>query len=184
MRKNRWIIVLVLVGLVALTMVEGIINPRIEAKQQAYTAEQQNPLTHDFAALQKYRSAYMGDFSNLSHLNQGLPLAEYLNGYQLYPDTFTAEVKYNLRSDELQEEELKRMLVYNATANFVLIDNLEHIVYQLEDTRYSLDREAAKQWAGLELGALQMPDDWDSYVREQLVSPEQVEVAFSQIIDN
>ncbi|WP_458127165.1 DUF4825 domain-containing protein [Paenibacillus sp. Z3-2] len=165
-------------------IVEGFVNPKIEAQQAQYEAEQQNPLTHDFAALAKYRSPYMGDFSNLSHLNQALPLRERLNGYQLYPEKFTAQVNYSMNTHEMNTQELDRILIYNAVANFVMIDNLEQVVYQFENTTHTLSRQAARQWAGTELKKLQKTDLWNSTVRDRLVESEQVKDAFSQIVDN
>ncbi|SDL17958.1 protein of unknown function [Paenibacillus sp. OK060] len=182
--KNKWIIALVMLGIFGVIVVEGVVNPRIEAKQSQYEAEQQDPLTHDFAALVKYRSAYMGDFSNLSHLNQALPLNGQLNGYQLVPETFTAQINYRMNTSEMKPEELERILVYNAAANFVWIDNLEHVLYSFEDVQYTLSREAAQQWAGTELKTLQEPEEWDTLVRKKLVEPAQVNEAFSQIVDN
>ncbi|MEC0106413.1 DUF4825 domain-containing protein [Paenibacillus taichungensis] len=182
--KNKWIIALVMLGIFGVIVVEGVVNPRIEAKQSQYDAEQQDPLVHDFAALAKYRSAYMGDFSNLSHLNQALPLNGQLNGYQLVPETFTAQINYRMNTSEMKPEELERILVYNAAANFVWIDNLEHVLYSFEDVQYTLSREAAQQWAGTELKTLQEPGEWDLTVRQKLVEPMQVKAAFSQIVDN
>ncbi|WP_181150796.1 DUF4825 domain-containing protein [Paenibacillus sp. PCH8] len=173
-----------MLGIIGLVIVEGFVNPKIEAKQDQYEAEQQNPLTHDFTVLAKYRSPYMGDHSNLSHLNQALPLREKLNGYQLYPETFTAQVNYSLDTREMDAEELKRILVYNAVANFVMIDNLEQVVYQFENTSHTLSRQAARQWTTTELTNLQKLDLWNSTVRDRLVEPEQVNEAFSQIVDN
>ncbi|WP_145320969.1 DUF4825 domain-containing protein [Paenibacillus xylanexedens] len=182
--RNIWIITLVVLGIIGLVIVEGFVNPKIEAKQARYEEEQKNPLTHDFAALAKYRSPYMGDNSNLSHLNQALPLRERLNGYQLYPETFTVQVNYSLDTREMDAEELERILVYNAVANFVMIDNLEQIVYQFENTSHTLRRESAQQWTGTELKELQNTELWNSIVREKLVEPAQVKEAFSQIVDN
>ncbi|MBM6386269.1 MAG: DUF4825 domain-containing protein [Paenibacillus sp.] len=182
--KNKWIIALVAIGIIGFIIVEGVVNPKLEAEQAEYESDQQHPMTHDFAALQKFHSPYMGDFSNLSHLNQALPLHDQLNGYQLYPETFTAQVNYSLDTSEMDTEDLEQILVYNATANFVLIDNLEQVVYQFEDTSHALSREAAQQWAGTELKVLQDPVQWDSVVRSKLEKPAKVQEAFSQIVDN
>lgn len=84
----------------------------------------------------------------------------------------------------MDTEELERILVYNAIANFVMIDNLEQVVYQLENTSYTLHRESAQQWAGTELKKLQNLELWNSIVREKLVETAQVKAAFSQIVDN
>ncbi|WP_342554475.1 DUF4825 domain-containing protein [Paenibacillus sp. FSL R7-0652] len=182
--KNLLIISLFMIGLISLVVVEGFINPKLAADQKRYETEQKSPLTHDFTALAKYRNAYMGNFSNLSHLNQSLPLHEQLDGYQLFPETFTAQINYSLNTDEMNSVELERILVYNAVANFVLIDNLERIVYQFKDKQIELDRNRAQQWAGTELGALQKPERWDADVQKKLVEPAQVQAAFSQIVDN
>nr|WP_154984572.1 DUF4825 domain-containing protein [Paenibacillus xylanexedens] len=182
--KNRWIVFLFIIGLLGLVVVEGFVNPKIAADQSRYEAEQNSPLTHDFTALAKYQNAYMGNFSNLSHLNQNLPLHEQLDGYQLFPETLTAQINYSLNTDEMDAVQLDRILVYNALANFVLIDNLEQVVYQFKDTRVVFDRKLAQQWAGTELKALQKPERWDSIVREKLVQPADVRALFSQIVDN
>ncbi|MEO2205298.1 DUF4825 domain-containing protein [Paenibacillus pabuli] len=182
--KNKWIIALVGIGIIGFIIVEGMVNPKLEAKHAQYEAEQQHPMTHDFTALQKYHSPYMGDFSNLSHLNQALPLHDQLNGYQLYPETFTAQVNYSMDTREIDAEDLEQILVYNATANFVLIDNLEQVVYQFEDTSHALSRGAAQRWVGKELKALRDPDQWDSVIRSKLEEPAKVKEAFSQIVDN
>ena len=168
---------------VGLVVVEGFINPKIAAEQRRYEAEQNSPLTHDFTALAQYQNAYMGNFSNLSHLNQTLPLHELLDGYQLFPETFTAQINYSLNTAEMDSVQLHRTLVYNALANFVLIDNLEQVVYQFKDTRVVLERKLAQQWAGTELNTLQNPERWDSIVRQKLVEPAEVQASFSQIVD-
>lgn len=182
--KNLWIVSLFIIGLLGLVVVEGFINPKIAADQRRYEDEQNSPLTHDFTALAKYQNAYMGNFSNLSHLNQNLPLHEQLDGYQLFPETLTAQINYSLNTDEMDAVQLDRILVYNALANFVLIDNLEQVVYQFKDTRVVFDRKLAQRWAGTELKALQKPERWDSIVREKLVEPADVRAVFSQIVDN
>lgn len=127
--KNLWLVCLCMIGLMGLVVVKGVINPKLAADQRRYEAEQNSPLTHDFTAVTKYQNAYMGNFSNLSHLNQNLPLHEQLDGYQLFPETLTAQINYSLNTNEMDAVQLDRILVYNALANFVLIDNLEQIVY-------------------------------------------------------
>jgi hypothetical protein len=74
--------------------------------------------------------------------------------------------------------------VYNALANFVLIDNLEQVFYQLKDTRVVFERKLAQERVGTELKALQKPERWNSVVREKLVEPAGVQALFSQIVDN
>ncbi|WP_434752686.1 DUF4825 domain-containing protein [Paenibacillus amylolyticus] len=182
--KNLWIVSLFIIGLLSLVVVEGFINPKIAADQRRYEAEQNSPLTHDFTALAQYRNAYMGNFSNLSHLNQKLPLHERLDGYQLFPETFTAQINYSLNTDEMDEVQFERILVYNALANFVLIDNLEQVVYQFKDTQIVFERKLAQRWAGTELKTLQKAERWDSVVRQKLVEPAEVRASFSHIVDN
>ncbi|MCM3134135.1 DUF4825 domain-containing protein [Paenibacillus polysaccharolyticus] len=183
-RKNGWIVSLFIIGLLSLVVVEGFINPKIAADQRQYEAGQNSPLTHDFTALAQYENAYMGNFSNLSHLNQSLPLHKQLDGYQLFPETLTAQINYSLNTDKMDAVQLDRILVYNALANFVLIDNLEQIVYQFKDTQVVFERKLAEQWAGTELRTLQNSERWDSIVRQKLVEPAEVRAVFSQIVDN
>ena len=76
-----------------------------------------------------YRSPYMGDNSNIINLFNSLPNAEkFGKQFELFPDTHSVKVYYTPHA-ELSHDDRMAMMLYNATAAFALIDNLEEITF-------------------------------------------------------
>jgi len=166
--KNILIVVLLAVGFCGLALVEGYIKPRQKSQEEQYMKAQQDPLTHDFSRLLKFKSPYMGDASNLGNLNRNLPLADVRRTLELSPDDLTAEIFYQVRPADIEKGLFHRALVYNATANFVLIDNLELLIFDFDQSSYAIYREAVEDWYGLELSSLQVEARWTEKVQEPL----------------
>lgn len=165
---NIVIIALLALGLCGLALMEGYIKPGIRKKEKQYLAEQGDPLTHDFSRILKYRSRYMGDVSNLANLNGALPLSDIPRTYQLYPETLEAEINYRDTSAAVTADLFERALIYNATANFVLIDNLETLTLKFAEGSYSITRHAVKSWHGIAPAALQDGALWAEKVQQPL----------------
>ncbi|WP_341418548.1 DUF4825 domain-containing protein [Paenibacillus filicis] len=169
MRSRSWLIFALFVLGILLTMaVKGVILPRMELNAQQYKVEQQNPLTHDPAILQKYRSKYMGDFSNLSNLFNALPLSRTGMTFQLNSEALTAEILYKGNTEVLGAEQVERSLLYNATAAFALIDNLEGLTFSFENKSYQVKRSAMKLWYGTGLSGLLEEEMWRTKVQHRL----------------
>ena len=167
-KRNILIVALLILGLGALALVEGYIKPEMRRKEELYLAEQGEPLTHDFGRLLEFKSHYMGDAPNLFHLNACLPLGEIQRWYELYPETLTAEISYQASPAAVEAELFNRALVYNATANFVLIDNLEALILNFEGASYTISRSAVESWYGVDLTSLQDADRWAEKVQRPL----------------
>lgn len=167
-KRNILIIALLVIGLGALVLVEGYVRPELKRREQRYLAEQRDPLTHDFDRLLKFKSPYMGDASNLANLNAGLPLNEIPRTFQLYPETLTAEINYQDSPAGVDKALFYRALVYNATANFALIDNLENLALNFREQSYAVNRFAVENWYGVDLAFLQNGDKWAEKVRRPL----------------
>lgn len=104
--------------------------------------------THDFKKVLAYENEYMGNNSNITNLFNNLPLSKYRKVVELDPDTFTFIVNYNMSGDE-------NSVIYNTTAAFVLINNLEVIDLRFLDQSYVVTRKNVEQWFG---------DDFDSLI--------------------
>jgi hypothetical protein len=167
-RRNILIIALLLLGLGTLALVEGYLKPELRKEKEQYLAGQKDPLTHDFGRLLRFKSPYMGDASNLSNLNADLPLGEIPRMFQLDPDNLTAEITYQGSIDSLETDLFERALVYNATANFVLIGNLETLHLNFENGSYSITRRAVEGWYGTGLDSLQEESRWREKVQRPL----------------
>lgn len=167
-RANFWIVLLLLIGLAGYVTVEGYVLPKQQQKEAEYQEAQADPVTHDFTQLLPYKGKYMGNASTVSNLNYRLPLNEFIAGYQLYPDELTAEIKFQARSLEIDQELLPVALMYNSIANFVLIDNLEVLHFTFDNTKYIIAREKVEKWLGIQLETLQEPEEWEQHVRSKV----------------
>lgn len=174
-KRNILIIALLVIGLGALALVEGYIKPDLKRREEQYLAEQGEPLTHDFSRLLEFKSRYMGDASNLANLNAALPLCKIPRTLQLYPESFTAEIKYQASPSGSEDGLFRRALIYNATANFVLIDNLEALILNFEGDSYTISRNAVESWYGVKLASLQEGEIWAEKVRRPLSNRDYVD---------
>ncbi len=139
-RKNKLMIGLMAIGLVMYAIVNFIIIPHNNAKQEKYLSEQLNPITHDINYILKYKNKYMGNASNIANLYHHLPLADINKDFELLPDELMLIVNYKDTVSNIGDEKVKSCLIYNATASFALIDNLDNITYHFTGTTYSVSR--------------------------------------------
>ncbi len=171
MSKKNWLIVaLLLIGVVGIAALEGFIKPKADEQAVQYEAEQNDPLTHDIRNSLSFASPYMGDAGNLINLNASLPMRDIERTFQLYPEELTAEIRFQARAGDLQEEKLKQLLVYNSTANFAMIDNLEKLIFAFEDQTFTIRRDEVESWYGnqVTLASLRDARTWEKEVQSRL----------------
>ncbi|WP_411748053.1 DUF4825 domain-containing protein [Psychrobacillus psychrotolerans] len=118
--------------------------------------------THNFNKVLAYENDYMGNNSNITNLFNKLPLSNYKYSVELEPDTFTAAINYNTSSDE-------KAVIYNTTAAFVLIKNLEVIDMRFSDQSYVMTRENVEQWFGDDFERLIDPSIFKDKVQNALM---------------
>jgi hypothetical protein len=138
--RNVIIIFLVIMGIIGFSVIELSIKPAREKSLAEYAEKQKSPLTHDYTSIAMYKNKYMGDHSNLINLNRSLPLSEVPNTFESYPKTFTWHINFKENAAAIQEEKLKLSLLYNSTANFALVDNLQVLVFNFQDKSYTAKR--------------------------------------------
>lgn len=168
MKKNVLILSLIIIGVIGISAIEFFIKPELDSQEQQYQVEQKNPLTHDFNSVLKYKHKYMGNASNFINLNNHLPLQQIGRTYQFYPDELTAEINYEKATATIDETNLKQSLLYNATANFVLIDNLQTLKFIFTDHSYTLTRAGVQQWYPVPLTDMQDVETWKQQVQAKL----------------
>ena len=135
---------------IALALLLGVVyvlsNNQKQVEQE--DVEQLSVETHNFKKVLAYENQYMGNNSNITNLFNKLPLSNHRDLVELKPDTFTFVVNYNTSGDE-------KTVIYNATAAFVLIKNLELVDMRFSDQSYVITRENVEQWFG---------DDFDKLI--------------------
>lgn len=128
---------------------------------------QQDPSTHVFENVTKYESDYMGDTSNLGNLLNELPLNQYKDGIALDSDDLKLSVDYDVKATEI-EEQVKQSVIYNSTATFALIENLQQMDIQFKDETYKVSRDRVEQWFGTTLVDFKDPEIFQEKVQSQL----------------
>jgi hypothetical protein len=182
--RNKLIICLAIMGIVLFGLVQGIVIPRNKQKKIEYVAQQQNPTTHDLDSILKYKTKYMGDASNIINLFSTLPLIEGETSFELFPERLTAQLDYKNAIADINENMVEKTLIYNSTAAFALVDNLEEINYNFTDGEYKVLRSDVEKWYDTGLSGLLINKEWESKVQDKLESIEYVNNCASAVLKN
>ena len=116
-----------------------------DKKQYTINTVPTSPFNMDkssFEQLQHYKSQYIGNNSNTSHLLNALPLSEYGYVFEIDSKGCGLIVDYHC-TDWYNNENLyiNKALAYNSVSLFKLIDNLEYITFNFSGSSYTITRE-------------------------------------------
>lgn len=128
---------------------------------------QQDPKTHTFENVIKYESMYMGDASNINNLLNDLPLNEYKESIELDAEDLTLFVDYEVDAMEI-EEKIQQSVIYNSTAAFALVENLEKMDMKFKNETFTISRDRVEKWFGMTLVDFKDPEVFQEKVQEQL----------------
>jgi hypothetical protein len=128
---------------------------------------QQDPLTHDFEKVTSFENPFMGDASNMGGLFSALPLNNYRGPLEMDAEQFSLIVEYNFGAD-VSTEMVKQAVVYNTTAAFTLIGNLQEIKLLFDDESYIVTRENVEKWFGTTLVDFKDPKIFKEKVQKNL----------------
>ncbi|WP_313892821.1 DUF4825 domain-containing protein [Psychrobacillus sp.] len=164
MQKTIWLAV----G-AALVLLLGVFyvlrNNQVKSEEDKET--QLSTATHRFEKVLAYENDYMGYASNTNNLFNNLPLADKKEGIELNSDESILIVNYKTVSDE----EVEKAVIYNATAAFVLIKNLQEIDMRFSNHSYAVTRENVEHWFGGNFAELIEPSFFKEAVQDQLLKP-------------
>ena len=142
---------------------------------------QQDPTTHQFEKVQQYEQKYMGDASNIGQLFEALPLGNYKGTFEMEPEDFFLNMNY-LSTSEIPKEKIKQAVLYNTTATFVLINNLEEIEMSFDDESYVVRKENVVEWFGEPITELKNPQAFMEKIQDQLLI-EDIDTWFAKYIE-
>jgi hypothetical protein len=178
-KLGKWIFILFGAGLILSGIVRFVIIPKQEAAAEQYENEQKHPLTHDLDYIIGYKNDYMGNASNTTQLFYHLPLGDTAKEVELNPDELEVIVHYGNSVKNIGTAKVQQSLVYDSTAAFALIANLEKITYHFRDETFSIERKAfEKLYGGLET-FIENKDIWNQKVRDPLADKRVVKERFS-----
>lgn len=167
-------------GILEMAAIEGYVKPEINRRHKKYALDQLDPITNDYKNIIKFKNKYMGNASNIINLNWNLPFSDIPMTFELFPDKFTLEINYKKNSQDIDSAKLEKALIYNSTANFMLIDNLKAIKFNFEEKSYTVKRDTVENWFGIKPEALQNEKLWNEKVQNRLKDESYVDKIFSQ----
>ena len=180
MNKLRtWILILFGAGLLLFGIVQFFIIPKQDAAKEQYEKEQQHPLTHDLDYILRWKNDYMGNASNTSQLFLHLPLSKEVKDFELNSDELEAIIHYGSTVENIGAEKVQKSLIYNSTAAFALLGNLEKVTYRFHDQAFSIDRKTVEEHYGELEELLKDKDKWNKEVRDPLANISYVRKRFS-----
>jgi len=166
--KNRVIIALLIIGTLLFSVVQFVVVPHNNAKEQEYLAAQVEPTTHDLSRILPYKNRYIGNSSNTINLFYNLPLAEHGVKFQIFSQTLALEIDYQVSAQKIGGEKVHKALIYNSVAAFSLIDNLKKITYVFSDTSYEVTRTNIESVFGKNPSSLLAKEKWKTAVQHEL----------------
>ncbi|WP_208560387.1 DUF4825 domain-containing protein [Marinilactibacillus kalidii] len=187
--KDYFSIGLFLIGLIVFIGIQLIFLPNRYEAEERYAQEQMNPLTQDFNYINEYESEYMGDNSNTINLFRNLPMTQNDMTFQLYPEELKIEVHYPTTLNEAaqleigydeNEKDSYRALLYNATAGFALIKNVEQLTFIFEDKIIDFERSDIETLY-TDLDWLIDENTWISEVQQPLENDQYVEDSLKKV---
>lgn len=179
-RRNRIIVLLLTIGIVGFGIVIGIKGQM--TRQRRYQAAQMNPLTNDAARLVPFKNAYVGDAANDYNLSTQLPLGAVPHTIAIDPAQRSLEIRYQQSVGTLGIQTLESSLVYNATANFALIGNLNSLTFVFPGTSFHTTRVKLQSWYG-GVPTLSSRSSWNRKVQQKLSHPRYVRGVFAKLFD-
>lgn len=178
--RDRLIIGLLAVGVIFFAAIQFVIIPHNNANEKAYAAAQQEPATHDLSSILPYKSRYMGDASNDANLFYHLPLCNIGMSFGVDSTNYRLEVDYKETVENIGEEKVQSALLYNSTAAFALISNLNAIEYNFTGASYEVKRtDIEALYSGF--GTVLQKSNWKTSVQDKMNDVAYVNETFQKV---
>ncbi|MCM3760952.1 DUF4825 domain-containing protein [Alkalihalobacillus oceani] len=173
--RHRLIMMISVIGVIGFFIVQTMVLPSIAEKEEAYQAAQNEAMSHDIEQSRRYQHNYMGDAGNLTQLFRSLPLREVPMSFELDSERYRVQVNFEGNVDELDRRKREQAFIYNATAAFALIGNLQEIDFHFNDRSFGVEREAVEEWYEQPLPSLIEDGSWERMVRQPLADADYLE---------
>ncbi|WP_141432077.1 DUF4825 domain-containing protein [Bacillus sp. 03113] len=182
-KQGKLIVSLLAAGLVASIVVQFIIIPKQNATAEQYVIDQRRPQTHNLENIIPFKHPYMGNASNMINLFNHLPTNEIEKDFELHSDTFTIKVNYHRPISEIGIRLVNQSTIYNSTAAFALIGNLEKIEYSFLDESFTVKRENVENLYKDFDQLIKSNEVWDQQVRNPLKDEGYTEKCLKSILN-
>ena len=101
------------------------------------------------------QGTYIGDNSNVRDIVQQLPHGDHLKKMELSTKEkpYQLTLRYGGYTDGQVEQKSNRTAIYNATALFTLIPNVDQVNMTIEDASYHFTKQQLRDWYGKDFTA-------------------------------
>ncbi|AOT00489.1 hypothetical protein ESP131_09575 [Exiguobacterium sp. U13-1] len=103
----------------------------------------------------KQQGTYLGDNSNVRDIVQQLPHGDQLKKIELSTKDkpYQLTLRYAGYEEGQVEQKSNHTAIYNATALFTLIPNVDHVNMTIEDASYHFTKQQLRDWYGKDFTA-------------------------------
>lgn len=186
--RNKWIIGLFVVCVALFIWIQFIEIPK-QTQQQAEQEEmerlqQLDPDIHDFSKVLKYENLYMGNASNISSLFNALPMSEFRDTFAMDSEKFIISLNYIKQTDDISK--LEKSIIYDSTAAFALIGNLEVIKYKFSNKTIEVTRDRVNLWLDDDVSTFKNKEKFEESIQSPLkddINIEQWFQAYTEEVD-
>ncbi|WP_438311661.1 DUF4825 domain-containing protein [Sporosarcina sp. FA9] len=172
--KGKLIIGLLIVGIVLFGWIQFYYLPKMDAAVEQEQLEQLEPETHQFSRVLKYENSYMGAAGNTINLIVNLPMSEIPKTFEQDPETFRFTINYEKGIEEIGAARVKKAILYNSTAVFTLIKNMETVEFHFTDKTYTVTRERVINWFGEDISPFIDEQVFEEKVQQPILENEQL----------
>lgn len=124
----------------------------------------------------KYKDTTIGNNSKVSAIVKELPGYDSYEGLELQKDNEPYELKvfYKATNKEFTDE----MMMHNATAQFVLIQNVEILTFIIDGEQNTVKRKVLEDWYGQELKDVKTEDELTKLEKEKPANSGEISMIF------
>ena len=180
--KIKVIIGLLAVGVLMFSWVQFYYLPKTEAAVEQARLDQLQPETHQFGQVLKFEHSYMGSAGNTTNLTYNLPMNDIPRMYQQDPEKFSFTINYEEAVQKIGEARVEKAILYNATAIFVLIKNMEIIEFNFPDQTYTVTRQRVNDWFGEDISTFNKENIFEENVQQPIIKKERLDDWFTAYI--
>ena len=157
----------VIISLVVIIVILLCFIPR---NKQDDNKKQNDALSHDITTIEKYKSKYVGNVSNIGNLFDTLPLNNVSKKYEINSKDCTLTVNYLDTVEDVGKQKVQRDLIYNSIAAMASIDNLNAITYNFSGDSYFFSKKQLEEIFKTPLNTLLDKEIWVEQVQKPLNS--------------
>jgi len=180
--KGKLIIGLLIVGIVLFGWIQLYYLPKIDAALEQEQLDQLEPETHQFSLVLKYENSYMGAAGNTMNLIGNLPMSDIPKTFEQDPEAFRFTINYEKGIGEIGAMKVEKAILYNATAVFTLIQNMETIEFHFPDKTYTVTRKRVNNWFGEDVSTFIDEHVFEEKVQQPIINNEQLTEWFNAYI--